>query len=68
MDLLTGRMLDGSEDEDSIENEELGRLKMKAKRRIEREQIRSNFKHIVSLNKVGDSSDEDLQEQDEEFQ
>ena len=36
MDLLTGRVLDGSEDAHSIENEELGKLKMKAQRQIEK--------------------------------
>jgi hypothetical protein len=34
MDLLTGRLLDGTEDEASIENEELSELKEKAKKLI----------------------------------
>ena len=50
MDLLTGRLLDGTEDESSIENEELWELKEKARKIIEKKEKEKIRQSIDSLN------------------
>ena len=68
MDLLSGRLMDGSEDDDETENKVAMFLKNKAKKLVKQQEKEEDAREegVVSLNQVEEGVNSDEEEKNEE--